>query len=158
MDKAARVELGKIAGIGSIELLDGNVAANARMRSALNLPIKNIIAVASGKGGVGKSAVVGEPGDCAVRRPARRSACSTMTCSGPNVPLMVGFRFRVLLEDGHSGCRAVAQQNGKLIPEEKVGIKIFSIGFIILPRQCAGVARPDAAQRHPPVPVGCGMD
>jgi ATP-binding protein involved in chromosome partitioning len=129
MDKAARVELNKIPGMGEIEIgWTSNVTANARMRSALNLPVKNIIAVASGKGGVGKSTVSVNLA-IALAKTGATVGLLDNDVYGPNVPLMVGLPAAELLEDGRA-MPSVAQQNGKLIPEEKFGIKIFSIGFI----------------------------
>ncbi|HEY3290494.1 MAG TPA: iron-sulfur cluster assembly protein, partial [Anaerolineae bacterium] len=58
MDRAARVELNKLPGIGKVDIgFSSNVTANARVRGALNIPVRNIIAIASGKGGVGKTTV-----------------------------------------------------------------------------------------------------
>ncbi len=129
MDKAAREELHKVAGMGEIEIgWTSNVSANARMRSALNLPIKNIIAVASGKGGVGKSTVSVNLA-IALAQTGAKVGLLDNDVYGPNVPLMVGLPAAELMPDGRA-MPSVAQQNGKLIPEEKFGIKIFSIGFI----------------------------
>jgi ATP-binding protein involved in chromosome partitioning len=129
MDKASREELNKIPGMGEIEIgWTSNVSANARMRSALNLPVKNIIAVASGKGGVGKSTVSVNLA-IALAQTGAKVGLLDNDVYGPNVPLMVGLPAAELLEDGRA-MPSVAQQNGKLIPEEKFGIKIFSIGFI----------------------------
>ncbi|MDW8394940.1 MAG: Mrp/NBP35 family ATP-binding protein [Anaerolineae bacterium] len=129
MEKAARAELSKIPGIGKVEIgWTSNVAANARMRSALNLPIKNVIAVASGKGGVGKSTIAVNIA-IALGQTGAKVGLLDNDVYGPNVPLMVGLPMAELLPDGRTA-PTVAQRNGRLIPEEKFGIKIFSIGFI----------------------------
>jgi ATP-binding protein involved in chromosome partitioning len=129
IEQAARAELSNIPGIGQIEIRwTSNVAANARMRGALNLPIKNIIAVASGKGGVGKTTVSVNLA-IALGQTGARVGLLDNDVYGPNVPLMVGLPTAELLPDGRA-VPSVSQQNGKLIPIEKFGIKIFSIGFI----------------------------
>ena len=129
MERAARAELAKVPGIGVVNVaFTSNVVANARMRSALNLPIKNIIAVASGKGGVGKSTVAVNLA-IALGQTGARVGLLDNDVYGPNVPLMVGLPAAELLPNGQS-MPSVQQQNGKLIPHEKYGIRIFSIGFI----------------------------
>jgi ATP-binding protein involved in chromosome partitioning len=129
IDQAARAELNKIPGIGRVDIAwTSNVAANARMRSALNLPVKNVVAVASGKGGVGKTTVAVNLA-IALAQTGARVGLLDNDVYGPNVPLMVGLPTAELLEDGRA-MPSIAQQNGKLIPEDKFGIKIFSIGFI----------------------------
>ncbi len=134
MERDARAELGRIAGLGKIDIgWTSNVRANAHMRSALNLPIKNIIAVASGKGGVGKSTVSVNLA-IALAQAGAKVGLLDNDIYGPNVPLMVGLPAAELLPDGNA-MPSVAQQNGKLIPEEKYGIKIFSIGFVYPPEQ-----------------------
>jgi ATP-binding protein involved in chromosome partitioning len=129
MERDARAELAKIPGIGVVGIgFSSNVVANARMRSALNLPIKNIVAVASGKGGVGKSTVAVNLA-IALSKSGARVGLLDNDVYGPNVPLMVGLPSAELMPNGQS-MPSVEQQNGKLIPHDKFGIKIFSIGFI----------------------------
>ena len=129
MERAARAELAKVPGIGVINIaFTSNVVANARMRSALNLPIKNIIAVASGKGGVGKSTIAVNLAIALAQNGARVGLLDN-DVYGPNVPMMVGLPAAELLANGQS-MPSVEQQGGKLIPHEKFGISIFSIGFI----------------------------
>jgi ATP-binding protein involved in chromosome partitioning len=133
MDTAARAELNKIAGMGKIDIgWTSNVAANARMRSALNLPVKNIIAVASGKGGVGKSTVSVNLA-IALAQTGAKVGLLDNDVYGPNVPLMVGLPTAELMPDGRSMPSVNVEARGKvnmMIPVEKFGIKIFSIGFV----------------------------
>ena len=129
MERDCRAELAKLSGIGVVKIAwTSNVTANARMRSALNLPIKNIIAVASGKGGVGKSTIAVNLA-IALAKSGATVGLLDNDVYGPNVPMMVGLPGAEMQPNGQS-LPSVAQQNGKLIPIEKYGVKIFSIGFI----------------------------
>ncbi len=129
MERAARTELAKVPGIGNVTIgWTSNVAANARMRGVVDTPIKNIIAVASGKGGVGKSTVAVNLA-IALGQAGARVGLLDNDVYGPNVPLMVGLPTAELLPDGRAR-PSVGQKDDKLIPAEKFGIKIFSIGFI----------------------------
>ena len=47
-----------IEGVKSVDIhLDSNVPSDGRMRGLVNMPIRNAIAIGSGKGGVGKSTI-----------------------------------------------------------------------------------------------------
>jgi ATP-binding protein involved in chromosome partitioning len=133
MDKAARVELGKLPGIGKIDIaFDSNVTANARLRGALNIPVRNIIAVASGKGGVGKTTVAVNLA-LALAKSGARVGLLDNDVYGPNVPIMLGLPTAQVTRDGKQTIPAVDQRDGKIMPVDAFGIKVFSIGFIYPP-------------------------
>lgn len=102
--------------------LDSNVPSDGRPRGLMNLPIRNAIAVASGKGGVGKSTVAV---NLAVTLAASGARVGLLDADiyGPNVPTMMGVD------------RIAPPKGEKLIPPEKYGVKIMSIGFLVRPDQ-----------------------
>jgi len=89
--------------------------------------VKNIIAVISGKGGVGKSTVAANLA-ISLAKSGSKVGILDADVLGPSVPIM----FNV--EDGQP---KVIERKGKpvLIPLENYGIKILSIGFFVKPEQ-----------------------
>ena len=89
--------------------------------------VKNIIAVVSGKGGVGKSTVAG---NLALALSAGGAKVGLMDADiyGPSQHIMFGIRGErpMMKEDGGKGL---------IVPIEKFGIKIMSIGLLIDEKQ-----------------------
>jgi ATP-binding protein involved in chromosome partitioning len=83
-----------------------------------------IIAVSSGKGGVGKSTVAVNLA-IALARMGKRVGIMDADIYGPNLPLMLGVDA------------APAVRDEKIIPLEAYGIKVISIGFLIEKEQPA---------------------
>jgi len=79
---------------------------------------KHIIAVASGKGGVGKSTVAVNFA-IALAQTGARVGLLDADIYGPNVPMMTGTE----------GKQLTGAPSGKIAPIEKYGLKIVSIGF-----------------------------
>ncbi|MCF6171705.1 MAG: P-loop NTPase [Bacteroidales bacterium] len=89
--------------------------------------VKNIIAVISGKGGVGKSTVAANLA-VALKRSGNSVGILDADIMGPSVPIMFG------VEGERPG---MMEREGKsvMVPLENYGIKILSLGFFIQPDQ-----------------------
>lgn len=86
--------------------------------------VKNIIAVISGKGGVGKSTVSANLA-LALSEGGGRVGLMDADIYGPSVPIMFGVRGqRPLMQDDGSG-------KGQIVPLERFGIKLMSIGLLV---------------------------
>ena len=98
----------------------------------LSLPgVKHLIAVASGKGGVGKSTVAANLA-MALRMSGKSVGLMDADIYGPSVPIMFGL--------GLVDPRATA------FPLEKYGIKLMSMGFMVDPNQAVIWRGPKVAQ------------
>jgi len=86
--------------------------------------VKNIIAVVSGKGGVGKSTVAANLA-LALSQGGAKVGLMDADIYGPSVPIMFGLRGeRPMMMD-------VGGDKGMIVPLERYGIKIMSIGFLV---------------------------
>jgi len=104
-----------------------NFTANTTSTRKENLQIlsgvKNIIAVVSGKGGVGKSTV---SANIALALAEGGASVGLMDADiyGPSVPIMLGVRgARPMMKD--------IDGKGYIVPLEKYGIKLMSIGLLV---------------------------
>ena len=86
--------------------------------------VKNVIAVMSGKGGVGKSTVAANFA-LALARGGASVGLMDADIYGPSVPIMFGVRGeRPMMTTGEGG-------KGMIVPLEKHGIKLMSIGLLV---------------------------
>lgn len=89
-----------------------------QQRVKLNGDIKHIIAVASGKGGVGKSTVAANLA-AALKQKGSKVGLLDLDIYGPSLPIILGI---------HDMPQVTPDR--KLIPLERYGMKIMSFGFI----------------------------
>ena len=112
------------AGLGSALLVDlvieVKVASHAVQPGVKGIAgIKNVISVASGKGGVGKSTTAVNLA-LALSRAGAAVGLLDADISGPNQPLMLGIQQKPKLSD-----------NKKFIPPERYGIQSMSMGYLV---------------------------
>jgi ATP-binding protein involved in chromosome partitioning len=123
IESEARQAVTAIPGVAQVEIkMDANVPSDGRARGLLSLPIRNAVAIASGKGGVGKSTVAVNVA-VELARSGARVGLLDADIYGPNVPTMMGVD------------RLPPVVGEKLIPAEAYGVKIMSIGFLVKPNQ-----------------------
>ena len=123
IESESRAAVEAIPGVKSVEVkLEANVPSDGRQRGVLELPIRNAVAIASGKGGVGKSTVAV---NVAVSLAASGARVGLLDADiyGPNIPTMMGVQ------------RLPDSLDGKLVPAEAFGVKVMSIGFLVKPDQ-----------------------
>jgi ATP-binding protein involved in chromosome partitioning len=123
IENEARSAVMAIPGVKAVEIrMESNVPSDGRSRGLMQLPIRNAIAIASGKGGVGKSTVAV---NVAVAL-AQAGACVGLLDAdiyGPNIPTMMGVE------------KLPPPTKEKLVPAEAYGVKMMSIGFLVKPDQ-----------------------
>ncbi len=123
IESNARAAVLKLGGVDEVRIKwDARVTSNGRM-GQLPMPARNVIAVASGKGGVGKSTVAV---NIAVALAQAGAAVGILDADiyGPNTPIMLGVEYR-----------PVQDQDGRLIPARAHGIELFSMGFMVKDEQ-----------------------
>ncbi len=112
-----------VAGVQSAKVLIDIHAPPAGAGAAVGttrIPgIKHVIAVASGKGGVGKSTVAANLAVAFEQTEARVGLCDC-DIYGPSISLMFGTRERPM-----------ATEDNKIVPIEQYNLKLMSMGFLL---------------------------
>ncbi len=100
-----------------------NTTSNRKDAQSVLPQVKNIIAVVSGKGGVGKSTVSANLA-LALAKNGAKVGLMDADIYGPSVPMMFGVR-------GERPKMTDVDGKGMIVPMEKYGIKFMSIGLLV---------------------------
>ncbi len=109
----------KLKGVTDVDVKMTARVPNSKQTNDLeHLNIKNIIAVSSGKGGVGKSTMAVNIA-VSLAKAGAKVGLMDADIYGPNIPTMMGVE------------KLPPPKEGKLIPAEAYGVKLISIGFLV---------------------------
>jgi len=123
IEREAKEAVMTIEGVKAVIVkMDSDVPNDGRMRGLVKMPIRNAIAVGSGKGGVGKSTVSVNIA-VALAQSGARVGLMDADIYGPNVPTMLGVE------------KLPPPQGKRLIPAQAYGFKMISMGLLVKPGQ-----------------------
>ena len=123
IEREARQAVEALPGVSAVQIqFTANVPTDGKSRGRIDRPIRNAVAVASGKGGVGKTTVAVNIAVSLARAGARVGLLDA-DIYGPNVPTMMGVDHMPTPRDN------------KMIPAEAYGVKLMSIAFLVKPGQ-----------------------
>jgi ATP-binding protein involved in chromosome partitioning len=120
IEKDVRAALAKVPGVSAVDLkFDASVPEGRRLQDKAPVTgVKNLIAVASGKGGVGKTTVAVNLA-IALENLGASVGLLDADVYGPNVPVMLGTNEQP---------RALDQNT--IVPVEAYGVKMISMGLL----------------------------
>ncbi|TVR19071.1 MAG: MRP family ATP-binding protein [Anaerolineaceae bacterium] len=122
VERCNEAVIGKVPGVDKIDInWDSQVPTDHRFQGRQNVPMRCVIAVGSGKGGVGKSTVSINIA-IALAETGARVGLIDADILNPNIPQMAGL-----------GAGRPKVVNNKMQPIEAHGIKIISTGFLTEP-------------------------
>jgi ATP-binding protein involved in chromosome partitioning len=121
-ERSEAAVIGRVPGIQRLEIKwDAQVPTDRRIHGRLDVPMHSIIAVSSGKGGVGKSTIATNLA-AALAEAGAKVGLMDADILNPNIPTMTGL--------GYGRPKVVGE---KMMPLEAYGVKIMSTGFLTPP-------------------------
>jgi ATP-binding protein involved in chromosome partitioning len=121
-----RASVARLSALPGVEKVDVKIdiqspaAATPAAAGPQGIPgVRHILAIASGKGGVGKSSVATNLA-VALRRSGARVGLCDCDIYGPSIALMFG-----------SNERPTADDEDRIIPIERYGVRLMSMGFLL---------------------------
>ena len=123
MELQAQEIVSGLPGVANVKVtMDAEVPQGRGIANNVAIPgVKNIIAVSSGKGGVGKSTVAVNLA-VSLARDGAKVGIMDADVYGPNIPMMLG-----------TGYDQPEVRNGQLVPIEAHGIKMISMAVLVPP-------------------------
>lgn len=120
IEKDVRAAVAKVPGVTSVDVkFDAQVPEAKRIQDKAPIPgVKNLVAVASGKGGVGKTTVAVNLA-IALQNVGAAVGLLDADVYGPNVPVMLGTQEQPKALDQHT-----------IIPVQAYGLKTISMGLL----------------------------
>jgi ATP-binding protein involved in chromosome partitioning len=124
IDAEATAAVKSVPGVKNVNIKwDANVPTDNRISGRLQMDVRSTIAVASGKGGVGKTTVAVNLAVALAQQGARVGLLDA-DIYGPNIPIMLGVENQKPMTS-----------ESKIIPIEAFGLKLMSMGFLVSPEQ-----------------------
>ena len=121
MQAQAEAAVSRLPGVTTVSVSMTAAVRTAAVAEGSRQPVagvKNVIAVGAGKGGVGKTTVAVNVA-IALAQAGSRVGMIDGDMYGPNVPIMFGLSTEL-----------VADEKGRIIPAEKYGVQVVSMGFM----------------------------
>lgn len=123
IQKTAEQAVRAVPGVKQVTVkMDANVPNDGRTRGLVDTPIRNAIAVGSGKGGVGKSTISVNLA-IALAKSGARVGLMDADIYGPNIPTMLGVEM------------LPPPKADKLVPAVAYEVKMISMGLLVKPGQ-----------------------
>jgi ATP-binding protein involved in chromosome partitioning len=123
IERDVRQAVEAVPGVKDVEVrMSARVPQGRQPAAALQAPMRNVVAIASGKGGVGKTTVAVNVA-VALANTGARVGLLDADIYGPNVPAMMGLEELPPVADK------------RLEPAEAHCVRVMSIGFLVRPDQ-----------------------
>ncbi len=117
--REAQEAVQRVEGVKSVDItLDSTVPTDRRIGGALPLNVKNLVAVSSGKGGVGKSTVAVNIA-VALAQLGAKVGLMDADILGPNLPILMGIT------------RMPPPNGQRFVPATAYGVEVVSMGLLI---------------------------
>ena len=120
LEEQAKEAVLAIEGVDDVEVEMTSRVRDRKIRKEDRVPsVRQIVAIASGKGGVGKSTVTV---NLAIALSSQGASVGILDADiyGPSIPMMMGVQSERPMS-----------RDGKILPIERFGVKMMSIGFLL---------------------------